>query len=144
MRKASGFTLIELLAAVAIIGILAAIGYPSYTNYVMRSKISEAVANLSDMRAKMEQYFLDNRKYTGACTAGTVAPLPTGKYFTYTCPAGNLTDTTYTVVATGVASQGMGDFVYSIDQTNLRKTLGVPTGWSAATNCWTLKKDGSC
>lgn len=144
-RAAHGFTLIELMITVAIIGILAAVAMPSYTTYVMRGKITEAITNLSDMRVKLEQYFQDNRTYLGACAAGTVAPLPATpavKYFTYTCPT--LTATTYTVQATGVAAQGMSGFTYTIDQTNARVTVSVPTGWVAATTCWTLKKDGSC
>ena len=110
-----------------------------------RSKIAEATSQLSSMRVKLEQYFQDNRTYVGACAAGTVAPLPASpqvKYFTFTCPT--LTATTYTVTATGVAGQGMTGFVYTIDQANNRATTSVPTGWNAATNCWTLKKDGSC
>lgn len=139
-----GFTLIEVMIVVAIVAILASIAVPAYNNYVMRSKIAEAVANLSDMRTRMEQYFLDNRTYVGACAAGTVAPLPAGRYFTYACT--NLSGTTYDVTATGVASQGMDEFVYRINQNNERTTLGVPTskGWTASLNCWTLKKDGSC
>lgn len=142
MRKAAGFTLIELMIAVAVVGILAGVAYPSYRDYLIRSKISEAVANLSDMRVKMEQFFLDNRTYAGACVSGTVAPLPSGKYFSYTCT--NLSGTTYTVTATGVANQGMGSFTYTVNQNNTRTTVSVPTGWTAAGSCWTLRKDGSC
>jgi type IV pilus assembly protein PilE len=145
MRQAKGFTLIEVMVVVAIVAILSAIAVPGYNNYVMRSKISEAVANLSDMRVKMEQYFLDNRTYVGACAAGTVAPMPTGRYFTFACPT--LTATTYTITATGIASEGMGGpppFVYTIDQNNTRVTVSAPPGWSASLTCWTLRKDGSC
>ncbi len=144
-HAARGFTLIELMITIAIIGIIAAVAMPSYTTYVMRGKITEAVTNLSDMRVKLEQYFQDNRTYVGACASGTVAPLPSSpavKYFTYTCPT--LSATAYTVQATGVASQGMSGFTYTIDQNNARVTTSVPSGWVAATNCWTLKKDGSC
>ena len=140
MRNARGFTIIEILIVVAVIGILSAIAFPSYNNYVMRSKISEAVGHLSDMRAKMEQYFLDNRTYVNACQAGTVAPLPTGKYFSYACS--NLTGSTYKVTATGIAE--MSAFVYSIDHNNVRATEGVPTGWTASASCWVLRKDGAC
>jgi type IV pilus assembly protein PilE len=146
MRRTRGFTLIEVLIVVALLGILAGIAYPSYTDYILRSKISEAIGNLSDMRTKMEQYFLDNRTYVGACTTATVAPLPAGqnaRYFSYACS--NLSATTYTVTATGNASGGMNGFVYTIDQANTRTTAGLPTGWtSPATSCWALKKDGSC
>ena len=148
LRKVSaarGFTLIEVMVAVAIVAILATVAYPAYTDYIVRSKIAEAVGQLSDMRVKMEQYFLDNRTYVGACAAGTVAPLPASpqvKYFTFTCPT--LTATTYTIQADGVAAQGMTGFTYTIDQANNRATTSVKTGWSLTANCWVLKKDGSC
>lgn len=145
MRRTKGFSLIELMIAIAIVGILAGIAYPAYTDYVQRSKISEAVANLSDMRTKLEQFFLDRRTYVGACAANTVAPKPSGgaaKYFTYDC---NLTATAYTVTATGVGD--MADFIYQIDQANTRTTVKVPEsrGWVLpTTSCWALRKDGSC
>ncbi len=142
MRHAKGFTLIEIMITVAIVAILGAIALPGYNNYLTRSKISEAVANLSDMRVKMEQYFLDHRTYVGACAAGTVAPLPAGKYFTYACPT--LTATTYTITATGVAAQGMGNFTYQINHLNERQSAITEPGWTASLTCWTLRKDGSC
>ena len=140
--EAAGFTLIEVMIAVAVTAILGAVAYPPYRDYLMRSKISEAVTNLSDMRIRMEQFFLDNRTYLGACVNGTVAPLPSSaKYFTYAC---NLSASTYTVTATGVANQGMGSFQYTVNQNNIRTTASVPAGWTAGACGWTLKKDGSC
>ena len=143
MRAHKGFTMIELLIVIAIIGILAAIALPQYSAYVTRSKITEAVAGLSGMKVRMEQFFQDNRTYVGACAAGTVAPLPAGpaaKYFAFTCPT--LTATAFTVTATGYGS--MAGFSYTIDQTDARATTGVPAGWTSAANCWVLKADGSC
>ena len=138
-----GFTLIELLVVIAVIGILAAIVVPNYADYVTRSKIAEATATLSETRVKLEQYFQDNRTYVGACAAGTIAPQPTGKYFSYTCPT--LTATTFTVTATGVAAEAMNGFVYTVDQANIRMTTGLPAGWTGAgTNCWVTKKNGAC
>ena len=63
-RKISGFTLIELLMAVALVGILAIIAYPSYTDYVQRSNRTEGQRELLHIAGLMEQYFLDNRTYT--------------------------------------------------------------------------------
>src|SRR5262249_31979693 len=100
MKKANGFTLIELMVVVAIIGILAAIGIPQYRDYVTRSKLAEAYTNLSTLRTQAEQYFQDNRSYLNFPCTVTGA-----KSFAYTCPT--LTKTTYSFVATGVASQGL-------------------------------------
>ena len=100
MLGQKAFTLLELMITVAIVGILAAVAIPSYTDYVMRGKIGEATSTLLAMRTKMEQFYQDNRTYVGACAAGTIAPLPTGlKYFTVTCPT--LTATAYTIQAAG-------------------------------------------
>jgi type IV pilus assembly protein PilE len=141
MRSNRGFTLIEVMIVVVIVGILAAIALPNYSDYVTRSKISEAVSGLSDMRVRMEQYFQDNRTYVGACVAGTVAPLPaTTANFGFTCPT--LTATAYTVWATGVGS--MSGFVFTVDQANTRQTTGVPSGWATSTTCWVSKRGGSC
>ena len=142
MRRISGFTLIELMIAVVVVTILSAIALPSYKDYVTRGKITEATANLADMRVKLEQFFQDNRTYVGACAAGTSAPLPTGtKYFTFTCPT--LTATAFTVTATGIAAQGMGGFVYTVDQANNQvTTITAPAstaGWASAT-CWAIRK----
>lgn len=142
MKLQRGFTLIELMIVVVIIAILASIAIPSYSDYVLRGKLTEAHTELSSMRVKMEQFFQDTRDYSGACNAGTVAPTPTGKYFDYDCPT--RTASTFTIRATGKATQGTGDFVYTINQANVRATTGVPTGWTDNATCWVTKKGGVC
>ena len=146
MRTQHGFTLIELMITVAIIAILSAIAIPQYSEYVMRSRITEATMTLSDQRLKMERFFQDNRSYQpvglpAACTANTVAPSPgPTAHFTFIC---NVTSpTTYTVTATGFGP--MLGFVYTVDAANVRATTGAPSGWTLAPACWALKKDGSC
>lgn len=58
-----GFTLIEVMIVVAIVGILAAIAYPSYREYVLRSNRSEGMAMLNDAAARQERYFAQSNAY---------------------------------------------------------------------------------
>jgi len=143
--RQAGFTLIELMVTVAIVAILAAVAIPAYGNYVKSGRIPQATNNLASMRAKLEQYFQDNRTYIGACAAGTIAALPAADDFTYSCPT--LTATSYVVKAVG--SGVMADFVYTIDESNNKKTTGLPNAWGTATEaspitCWVRKKGGAC
>jgi type IV pilus assembly protein PilE len=140
-RLQAGFTLIELMITVAIVGILAAIALPNYTEYLTRGKLVEAHAILAGHRVKMEQFFQDNRTYTNACAAGSLAVTPPEtQYFTFACVSDA---STYTVTATGKGN--LASFVFTIDQSNVRATTSVDSKWTKPTgNCWATRKSGQC
>ncbi|MDO8457203.1 MAG: type IV pilin protein [Burkholderiaceae bacterium] len=69
-----GFTLVELMITTAIIGILAAIAYPSYTQYVIRANRADAAALLVETAQYMERYYTTNNTYAGATLVSAVSP----------------------------------------------------------------------
>jgi type IV pilus assembly protein PilE len=58
-----GFTLIELMITVGIVGILAAIAYPSYTQYVTRSKRGLAKSAIVQVMDRQAQFYIDNKGF---------------------------------------------------------------------------------
>ena len=59
-REQQGFTLIELMIVVAIIGIIASIAIPLYTNYIVRSQVSEGINLSNSAKVAATEYFQDH------------------------------------------------------------------------------------
>lgn len=137
MKNSAAFTLIELLVVIAIVGILSAIAMPIYSDYVLRGKITEATSSLSELRLRAEKFFADNRTY-----ATFDATIGGARYFTYACNP--VTATAYTCTATGVATEGMGAFSYSINESNVHTSTVTQAGWNSSGTCWITKKGETC
>jgi len=141
VRRQDGFTLIELMITVAIIGILAAIAYPSYKEYVAKGRRAEAQALLMQGAQWMERFYAENYSYSTntagvAVTDATMFPArysqsPTSGTAAYTI-AVVPTATTYTITATRtgtMAADKCGNF--QITHTGV-KQLATGTYSSAA------------
>ena len=65
IRPSWGVTLVELLIAVAIAGVLLSIVYPSYREYVLRARNTQAISDIQAVSAKIEIYYGSHRSYPG-------------------------------------------------------------------------------
>jgi type IV pilus assembly protein PilE len=63
-----GFTLIELLITMMIVGILASIAVPAYTDYITKSRRARATQLLAELANRQEQFMLDNKTYARTLT----------------------------------------------------------------------------
>ena len=76
-----GVTLLELMIAVVIIGILVGIALPSYTEYINKSRRSDAMAALLDTANRQEQFIFDRNTYTQSMNdLGMSVTSPDGHY----------------------------------------------------------------
>ena len=121
-----GFTLIELMIVVAIIGILAAIAYPSYQSSVEKARRSDAQGALLGLANAMERHFTANNSYLGAGSPNTGSPsiypneVPmdgSTKFYDLTIAAA--TASTYTLRATPKNGQA-GNGILELTSTGIR------------------------
>lgn len=141
-----GFTLIELMITVAVVGILAAIAYPSYQNSVTKSRRAEGKSLVLDAAAREERFFAQYNSYTGtvvgasgctgsACGLNYSSTNSANGYYVLTVPANSAT--TYTLTATAAGTQLANDKnckTFSID--NLGVKTSTNNADAATTDCW--------
>lgn len=139
IKKNQGFTLIELLITIAIIGLLAGIAYPAYTQHVLKAKRSEAQTALVDLANKQEMFYLDHRKYAENLKTElgmSANPFITENgYYSITTTSVNAA-AGFTLVATAISSQVNDESCATLSITqNLAKTASTKSG-DVTTDCW--------
>lgn len=138
---AKGFSLIELMIAVAIVGVLAAIGVPSYKAHVVNAKVPDAFLGLSDLASKAQQFYLNNKNYDGF-TCATSAPATN---YTFTCAQGvgtGMAVQSITFTATGRGS--LNGYVYTLDSAGTKTTAQTVSGGASSSTCWLRTTGGAC
>ena len=142
-RRSGGFTLIELMIVVAVIAIIAAIGYPSYINSVVKTKRAAAEGCMSEYATYMERFYTQNLRYDKD-TAGIDNPAlgnaatlkldcagPKNSGADYDIAVAAPTQSTYTITATPTGAQLSRDTTcgaLSLDQSGTK----TPT----TSGCW--------
>lgn len=102
-QKKNGFSLIELLVVIAIIGILVAVGYPSYTDYVLKSKRTDGHLALLSAVQSMERCRSTQFSYANCAIPAQLTTSPESYYTLALNPAP--TAATFRIVATPQGSQ---------------------------------------
>lgn len=139
--KSSGFTLIELMITVAVVGILAGVAYPAYTNSVIKSRRADAKSMLLEVAQRQERFYTERNTYTTNLTTDlgyTSVPLKSENgYYTITAGAsagaGNTIANSYTLTATPTGSQANDTQCasFTLTHTNLKGASGTN-----AAACW--------
>ncbi|MGQ0522222.1 MAG: type IV pilin protein [Betaproteobacteria bacterium] len=124
MNANRGMTLIELMIVVAIIGILAAVAYPSYEAYIIRSNRSAAQQMMLKIASRQEQYRLDAKSYT-ATLGGTSGLNIVEQGWDCTSTATQCTNPHYTITVTLVAGPPPG---YTITAVGSSRQQNGPGG----------------
>lgn len=121
-RHSHGFTLIEVMIVVAVIGLLAAIAYPSYQDSVRKTRRSDAKAVLSELAQFMERTYTENNSFKPGGNNPTLpyveSPIDgSQKYYDIAISAS--TTSSFTLQATPKGPQA-GDGVLTLSSTGAR------------------------
>jgi len=141
MKKMSkGFTLIELMVTVVIIGVLSAIAFPAYTDYVVRAKRADATDSVLWIASRLEDLYLIDDTYANAVLGVAVGVKTsvgdaTSKQGRYTLALsgpggnGNPNRVGYTITASPVTTDSAcGNLIYD--------SLGQRTDSQGKGDCW--------
>ncbi len=127
-----GFTIIELMIVVVVVGVLAAIAIPAYSDYVTRSKRADAKSALLAFQLEQEKFRANNPTYATAASLGLPSDSPDGHYTISLSGAGGLA-TTYSLIATPDASDPECGILI-IDESNNRGATGSAA--DPVATCW--------
>ncbi len=131
-QRKAGFTLIELIITVAVIGILAAIAYPSYMDSIRKSRRSDAINDLSAIALAQEKWRANNTTYGSLANVWGGVTTTSGGYYTLAI-TGN-TAIAFTVTATAVTTKSQnGDSGCTVLTIN---EAGPLTNTSTLQGCW--------
>lgn len=134
--KQKGMTLIEIMIVVAIVGILAAVAYPSYQNHILRSHRAAATSCLLELSQFMERNYTQNMRYNSADFAlpNLQCMTESATRFTYTSEQAQRT---YTVTATAKGPQASDTNckVLGMNQAGTKLVDGDSVA-AAVAECW--------
>jgi type IV pilus assembly protein PilE len=131
-----GFTLIELMVVILIVGILSGIAYPSYLDYIQKSRRAEAQSTLIDLASRQEMYYLDHHEYATNLSSDlgmSANPLITVNGY-YSIQTSSATPTIgFVLTATAIAQQSDDSDCATLSINESQKKTATNAN---STNCW--------
>ena len=142
----TGFSLIELMIAITIFGIIAAFAYPNYGDYMQRGRLVDASTDLATLAIRIEQQFLETRRYTNDAGQCAMPAIDNTEYFTFDCVIADNNLNNFSLRASSTDRLGDGTTVrYTINQTGNRATEYLRNNNVInSVNCWASNFEGDC
>ncbi|MEJ2762107.1 MAG: pilin [Gammaproteobacteria bacterium] len=144
-----GFTLIELMIVVAIIGILAAVAIPAYSDYTARAQVSEAMSLTSGLKTPLVEWIADKGTIPG--DVDSVGGTKTGKYvqtIIFSGAGAQSPEIIATMKASGVNTK-IQSSIFAMTSTTYGKqwncsTTAIPNAPASDTNIQVSLLPGAC
>lgn len=122
LKSQHGFTLIEMMITVAIVGILTAVAYPAYTQYMIRANRVAAQSEMMDIANRQQQFLMTNRSYASKAVleaSGYALPAGVSSKYSYAIAVGAGAVPTYTLTFTPSGSQA-SDGALTLDSAGIK------------------------